>query len=159
MAELNSGQKAPSGPDQIQARILSELAAQGVKVDQPACAETAGSPYDREFVYGDMDQISIRQPTSDPDLLAFTTTLGVCSGEDTSLYIARREGHRWSLPSRSLFPRMTAEQIHRVNKGSGRRPANAFRRHRPSLLTHGGIRRQSPSRAANDFLAGISARL
>src|SRR5215467_4432763 len=94
---LNARSPEPVSPDVAQSIVLSSLASQGVKVEQPHSTNLAPAPGEQEYVYGDINEVTVRQPTSDPDLLAITTTLGVCCGDDTSLYLVRRQGQRWAL--------------------------------------------------------------
>ena len=94
---LNARSPEPVSPDVAQSIVLSSLASQGVKVEQPHSTDLAPAPGEHEYVYGDIYEVTVRQPTSDPDLLAITTTLGVCCGDDTSLYLVRRQGQRWAL--------------------------------------------------------------
>src|SRR5262249_7368468 len=49
------------------------------------------------YVYGDVYDIRIQQPEAHPDLLAVTTTIGVCCGDDTSFYLFKRENAEWRL--------------------------------------------------------------
>ena len=94
---LNSVSPEPACPDVARSIALSSLASQGVKVEQPDCDSVVQPTDEHEYAYGDIHEIAVRRPTSDPDLLAITTTLGVCCGEDTSLYLVRRLGPRWAL--------------------------------------------------------------
>jgi hypothetical protein len=94
---LNARSPEPVSPDVAQSIALSSLASQGVKVEQPHCNDLATPTGEQEYVYGDIYDVTIRQATSDPDLLVVTTTLGVCCGDDTSLYLVRRQGQHWAL--------------------------------------------------------------
>ena len=74
IAELNSSEKNAVTPDDLEARVLLKLESHGVQAQHPGSTAASDSAKD-EHPYGRIQEISVRQPTSDPDLLAITTTL------------------------------------------------------------------------------------
>jgi hypothetical protein len=52
---------------------------------------------DSGYDYGWIHSITVARPPRCLDLIAVTTTIGVCCGEDTSLYLFKREGSEWTL--------------------------------------------------------------
>jgi hypothetical protein len=94
---LNTGSPERVSPEMVQAMALSNLSSQGAKVELPDCEGVVQPTDEHEYAYGDIYEVTVRQPTSDPDLLVITTTLGVCCGDDTSLYLVRRQGQRWAI--------------------------------------------------------------
>jgi hypothetical protein len=117
----------------IQAEITAELNAAGVIVADPCkdragqdqeegpgnppqagtASEQAGNPCDdhSNYVYGDILSIDIKQPDMHPELVAATTTLGVCCGSDTSLYLFQRQDVAWAL--------ILAQETNDYDDGSG----------------------------------------
>ncbi len=49
------------------------------------------------YTYGEISSIAITKPPGHTNLLAFTTTLEVPFGDDTSLYLLQRKGAGWQL--------------------------------------------------------------
>jgi len=81
----------------LKSEITGELLSAGVAVvDRYAGDYTRPAQDSSEYVYGDILDIDIQRPDMHPDLVAATTRLGVCCGEDSSLYLFQRN-NGWSL--------------------------------------------------------------
>lgn len=86
-AQENQG-KAPA---QWRAIIVSKLAKVGIKLGY-------GKEDTRDtYIYGYIPAITFQHPPHNPNLLVVTTTIGVCCGEDTSLYVFQKQQRRWQL--------------------------------------------------------------
>jgi len=84
-------------PEELQQQILDDLGQNGVSIGPPD-EETLNKDFrNNVYTYGDIDAISISRPAGHRDLLAVKTTIGVCCGDDTSLYIFQRRSGRWDL--------------------------------------------------------------
>ena len=81
----------------LQFNINAKLKADGVLTDRSADTTADENYVDSRYDYGDVFEINVTQPAEHPDLLAVTTTIGICCGEDTSFYLYRRQSDRWSL--------------------------------------------------------------
>jgi hypothetical protein len=88
---------ANASPSDLQDRINNKLKADGVL--SPRSGETVVDQnyVDAGYDYGDVYDIAVTQPADYPDLLAVTTSVGVCCGEDTSFYLYRKHPDGWSL--------------------------------------------------------------
>lgn len=84
-------------PQSLKTEIINLLRADGVSVEEPEEAVVDDNYLDEVFTYGDIYNISLEKPLRHPDLLALTTTLGVCCGNDTSLYLFKDDGKQWKL--------------------------------------------------------------
>jgi hypothetical protein len=80
-------QSPESTPEFLQGLVLNEIAINGIKIKDPGAMVIGANYIDQGYTYGEIDAVSIRRPEGHPDLLAVTTTLGVCCGEDTSFYL------------------------------------------------------------------------
>jgi hypothetical protein len=67
------------------------------KVEAPAQQPATSGSGIPDYVYGDIEEIDVRQPEGYPDLAAAVTTLGVCCGSDSSLYLFQRSESFWHL--------------------------------------------------------------
>jgi hypothetical protein len=108
---LNTTSQERLSPEMAQTMALSNLSNHGAKIELPDCDAVVQPAGEREYAYGDIYGVTVRQPTSNPDLLVITTTLGVCCGDDTSLYLARRQGQSWAI--------IMAEEADGYNEVSG----------------------------------------
>jgi len=89
-------QKRRVSTQKLQARAIVDLSDIGLIVDEE------GSFYDpnefeKGYDYGDICSITVTRPRFDFDVIAVTTTVGICCGEDTSLYLFRYESEEWKL--------------------------------------------------------------
>jgi hypothetical protein len=96
VALADSGEAHLTASD-LQFHINAKLKADGVLTHRSADVVVDENYADTGYDYGDVFEITVTQPPEHPDLLAVTTTVGVCCGEDTSFYLYRRHGYRWSL--------------------------------------------------------------
>lgn len=86
---LNSHEGRSRDIDEVQKIILQQLRREGVALRQDY-VETG-------CIYGNIEKIAVLRLANRPDLVAATTTIGICCGEDTSLYVFRRSEGRWKL--------------------------------------------------------------
>jgi hypothetical protein len=89
-------QKRQVSTQKLQARTIVDLSELDLIVDEE------GSFYDpnkfeKGYDYGDIYSITVTRPRFDFDVIAVTTTVGICCGEDTSLYLLRYESEEWKL--------------------------------------------------------------
>ncbi|HZS06788.1 MAG TPA: hypothetical protein VFD58_18275 [Blastocatellia bacterium] len=96
-AKLNAQNEGQPTPAQSEAGIQAALKKIGVAVEEPKEVVVDEKYEDRDYVYGDIYGVEIRRPAGHHDLLAATITVGVCCGEDTSLYLFRKQGRAWKL--------------------------------------------------------------
>jgi len=83
---------------QIEAETIVDLRSAGVAVSDPECVVVDENYVDNGYDYGEIDSIAVkRMDLCFVDLIAVTTTIGVCCGEDTSLYIFKLDGRQWKL--------------------------------------------------------------
>ena len=94
---LGDSRAAHLSASNLQLAINAKLKADGVLTDQSTDVVVGENYRDTGYDYGDVFEITVTQPVGHPDLLAVTTTIGVCCGEDTSFYLYRRHGFGWSL--------------------------------------------------------------
>ena len=94
----------------LNARVLAALKREGV---------TTGRPKDDVHTYGSVISVNVFRPGRYASLIAVTTTVSVQCGEDTSLYLFRREGKRWRL--------VLADESNDYEKISGARESFDFR--------------------------------
>jgi hypothetical protein len=101
MRDLITNRLSIEGSDvstqQLQARVIVDLRRSGVIVTEPACVTHDQNYVDTGYDYGDIYDITIKRPHYGLDLIAVTTTIGVCCGEDTSLYLFKYEDKNWKL--------------------------------------------------------------
>jgi hypothetical protein len=81
----------------LRASILTRLKRAGVQIEEPQDEIIDNGSLEQEYVYGDIHQVAVFRPAQHPDLIAVTTTIGICCGEDTSLYLFKKQGARWWL--------------------------------------------------------------
>lgn len=86
-----------ASPQQLQARVIGDLRRFGVIVTEPACVTVDQNYVDKGYDYGEIYDITVKRPQYCFDLIAVTTTIGVCCGEDTSLYVFKYEDQAWKL--------------------------------------------------------------
>ena len=85
-----------ANPDELLALVLSDLKNLGVTVEEPEDV-VVDKDYLDSYIYGDIYRIAIEHPKDHPHLLVATTTVGICCGTDTSLYVFQNDGTRWDL--------------------------------------------------------------
>ncbi len=89
-------EKRQVSTQQLQARAIVDLSDLGLIVDEEGSFFDA-SEVEKGYSYGDIESITVARPHDCFDLIAVTTTLGVCCGEDTSLYLFKYEDGAWRL--------------------------------------------------------------
>ncbi len=94
---LNVPQARRLTPSQVRANVLTQLVSAGVRVPPPEPAGGDNNSFDTSYVYGNIHQITVQRPAGHPDFIAVTTTIGVCCGQDTSLYLFKKLGAHWRL--------------------------------------------------------------
>src|SRR5437588_2050630 len=82
---------------QIQARAIVDLSSLGLIDNEEGCVIVDANYFDRGYDYGDINGITVTRPHECFDLIAVTTMLGICCGEDTSLYLFKYEDEEWKL--------------------------------------------------------------
>jgi hypothetical protein len=83
--------------ENVRKALLSELEKQGVAFERPDVVVVEPDYVDHGYTYGDIHQIVIQKLADHPDLITATTTVGVCCGNDTSLYVYKRINEDWKL--------------------------------------------------------------
>jgi hypothetical protein len=111
---LDAGVYAQTPAGVAQARVLAALKREGV---------STGGPKDDVHTFGSVVSVSVTRPRGHADLIAITTTVSVHCGEDTSLYLFRREDSRWRLA--------LADESNGYEKVSGARERFDFRVSQP----------------------------
>lgn len=96
-ATLNAPRMQRQTPWQMRANVLTQLAQIGIQVPPPEKSGASSNSFDTSYVYGDIHQITIQRHAEHPDLLAVTTTIGICCGQDTSFYVFKKQGKQWQL--------------------------------------------------------------
>ena len=88
---IQSPENQSKTPVQLQTLTLKKLRQLGVKIGY--------SPEDNPdiYTYGDINEVTVKHPAGNVNILTATTTIGVCCGEDTSLYVFKRNHSRWQL--------------------------------------------------------------
>ena len=94
---INAPDNQQETPQHLRAMILAHLENEGVTVKEPPEEIDAEEYFSNPYVYGDIHSIKIEQPVGHPEMLAATTTLGVCCGSDSSLYLFEKKGNQWAL--------------------------------------------------------------
>ena len=96
---INAESNGSDTPQQLRTLILTQLRNDGVTMtaEEPEEDVADENNLDPPYVYGDIFDISIEQPGGHPELLVATTTIGVCCGADTSLYLFKKSGDGWKL--------------------------------------------------------------
>ncbi|HWN98885.1 MAG TPA: hypothetical protein VNS63_06395, partial [Blastocatellia bacterium] len=83
---------------QIEAATIVDLRRAGLAVSDPRCVVVDEHFVDDGFDYGAIYSVTLKRiDLCFVDLIAVTTTIGVCCGEDTSLYLFKRDGEQWRL--------------------------------------------------------------
>jgi hypothetical protein len=83
--------------DNVRAALVLELQKQGVAFEKPKWIVIDKNYVDNGYVYGDIWGVTVQNMPDDPNLVAATTTIGVCCGQDTSFYLFRRSGRQYHL--------------------------------------------------------------
>ena len=88
-----------TSPGELQGGVLADLKALDITVEdpEPTVEENENNDLECGYTYGDIYGITLEHPASREDLLVATTTVGVCCGRDTSLYVFQNDGTRWDL--------------------------------------------------------------
>jgi hypothetical protein len=94
---LNSDGNRSKTPDLIRKAILSELRKQGITFVKPETTIIDKDYVDPGYTYGEIYKVAVETIPHHPDLIAATTTIGVCRGTDTSLYIFEKKKQQWEL--------------------------------------------------------------
>lgn len=82
---------------QLQARVIVDLSGLGLIDSEEGFVIVDTDYHDVGYDYGDIQSITVARPHDDFDLIAVTTTLGICCGADTSLYLFKYEDREWTL--------------------------------------------------------------
>jgi hypothetical protein len=85
---LDEGVTPTTTPRAARAKMLGALGREGV---------STGWPKDDVHTFGSITNVEVTRPRDHPNLLAVVTTVSVHCGEDSSLYLFRRERGRWKL--------------------------------------------------------------
>lgn len=80
-----------------QKAVLQELKKQGFIVKSPNTIVMDENHDKQSCVYGDIDKVALKNLPHHPDMAAGITTIGLCCGQDTSLYIFKKSGQKWEL--------------------------------------------------------------
>lgn len=107
---LDADSSAQTPARVLNARVLAALKGEGVSI---------GGPKDDVHTYGSIISVNVFRPRGHAELIAVTTTVSVHCGEDTSLYLFRREGARLKL--------VLADESNDYEKVSGARERFDFR--------------------------------
>lgn len=94
---INAEEGLHAAPQDFQRRILTGLLESGIRIQSWEEVAYSEGYFQQPYSYGDIYDITVAQPDGHPELLVATTTLGICCGEDTSLYVFKREGTAWRL--------------------------------------------------------------
>jgi hypothetical protein len=90
-------EKRQVSTQQLQARTIVDMSNLGLIDNEEGCVIVDANYIDRGYDYGDIDSITVTRPHDCLDLIAVTTMLGICCGEDTSLYLFKFESEEWKL--------------------------------------------------------------
>jgi hypothetical protein len=83
---------------QIEAGTIVDLRSAGIAVSDPECVLVDENYVDNGYDYGEIYSIFVKRiDLCFVDLIAVTTSIGVCCGEDTSLYLFKHDGRQWRL--------------------------------------------------------------
>ena len=93
---LNSRAYEDDGPHRLDTMLNDELEKAGVQLTRDT-EEIYDGKIPEYYSYGDIYEFKVSRPAGHRDLVAVTTTLGVCCGVDTSLYLFQYEGQKWNL--------------------------------------------------------------
>jgi hypothetical protein len=90
-------EKRQVSTQQLQARAIVDLSNLGLIDNEEGCVIVDPDYFDRGYDYGDIESIRVTRPHDCFELIAVTTTLGICCGADTSLYLFKYEQGEWKL--------------------------------------------------------------
>jgi hypothetical protein len=82
---------------QLQAKAIVDLSNLGLIGNEEGCVIVDANYVDSGYDYGDIESITVTRPHYAFDVIAVTTTVGICCGEDTSLYLFKYEDEEWKL--------------------------------------------------------------
>ena len=83
---------------QAQARVLIALKRGNVSVGEPPDEGYIDEEaWNLPYLYGDIYNITLKQPAGLHDVIVATMTIGVCCGRDTSFYLFQKRGACWVL--------------------------------------------------------------
>lgn len=94
---LNESGAQKKTPKQLQASVLAKLSRVGVRVEAQKDVVADGNQRESGYIYADIYDIRIERPARHHNLLAVTTIIGVCCGDDSSLYVFKRNEAQWKL--------------------------------------------------------------
>ena len=97
IVEILGSEGADVSAQEIEARAIVDLRHLGIAVKEQGCFLVDENYVDKGYDYGQIHSITVTRPRPCFNLIAVTTTIGVCCGEDTSLYLFKREGPKWKL--------------------------------------------------------------
>ena len=92
---IQNSLKTTNDAANAQTSVINELKKQKALGENKANINKADD--DTSYIYGDIIDISIKAVDNHPDMIAATTTIGVCCGRDTSLYLFKKSGLDWNL--------------------------------------------------------------
>jgi len=87
----------PEEVGNVQKDLLRELTKQGIDLEKSGQMVYREDYVAKGYTYGDIYRISVEKLPLHPDVVAATTTIGVCCGDDTSFYLFRRNKGHWEL--------------------------------------------------------------
>lgn len=90
-------EKRQVSTQQIQARTIVDLSNLGLLNNEEGSIVVDANHIDQGYDYGDIESITVTRPHDNFDVIAVTTTVGICCGEDTSLYLFKYEDEQWKL--------------------------------------------------------------
>lgn len=94
---INSHVSESKSLEGLRNAISDELEKQGIHSEIRDIVVIVPDSANDSYTYGDIYQIAIHKVDGQPDLIAATTTIGVCCGDDTSLYIYQQTNEGWKL--------------------------------------------------------------
>jgi len=94
---LNSKVSESESLEDVKKALVAEFDKQGITSEKPDMVVVWPGKIDSGYVYGDIQQVGVHRIENRPDLIAATTTIGVCCGSDTSLYIYQKTQGTWKL--------------------------------------------------------------
>ena len=97
IGEVLASEGSAASAQQVEARAIVDLRSAGIVLNEQECGLVDENYVDRGYDYGQIHSITVSRPRPCFDLIAVTTTIGVCCGEDTSLYLFKHEGSEWNL--------------------------------------------------------------
>lgn len=94
---LNDKNIQREAPKKVQQIIIENLNTNEIKVEKPKDMILSDKSVLPDYAYGDIYEIVIEQPFPKSNLIIATITLGICCGEDTSLYIFKKNIKGWDI--------------------------------------------------------------